>query len=239
MKALYYFGNAADNLYLSDFPRLASQGISLTEMPFFSIAESIGAQSFFFADEVHGVDGIRVTQETIATTPVFTQPVDFLVTNIPGIALGITTADCVPIIFYDTKHQAIAIAHAGWRGSVQGIALKVLEYLKTHFNTQHEDLQITFGPAARSCCYQVGPEFQEYITPYPYASHALSTRDGSFYFDGYLFNKALLANQGIGDDQMKGTDAACTICNHAFFSYRRQREKAGRQMTLVILQEMH
>ena len=76
---------------------------------------------------------------------------DFLITNQPGMGIAVLTADCLPIIFYVPQHNFVAAAHARWRASIAGIGIKVLENFNQQYNLDLSQVQVYFGPAARSC----------------------------------------------------------------------------------------
>ena len=80
---------------------------------------------------------------------------DGLITDRPGVALGIRTADCVPLLFVDRVRRVIGVAHAGWRGTALRIASKMVDLFEKRFSSRVEDILIAIGPAIGVCCYQV------------------------------------------------------------------------------------
>lgn len=83
---------------------------------------------------------------------------DGLITATPGLLLGVLTADCLPIILADTRHRAVGVFHAGWRGTVKRIVEKGVGEMRRHFGTRPGDLKAVIGPGIRNCCYKVGAE---------------------------------------------------------------------------------
>jgi YfiH family protein len=83
---------------------------------------------------------------------------DALITNVPGILLGVQTADCVPVLLADTRRRAVAAIHAGWRGTLARIVSKTLGRMRMEFGTQPADVFAAIGPAIHRCSYEVGPE---------------------------------------------------------------------------------
>jgi len=83
---------------------------------------------------------------------------DALIENTPGIAIGVKTADCVPILLADPVSRAVAAIHAGWRGTAAGIVAAAIRCMASEFGTQPEDIHAAIGPSIRPCCYEVGPE---------------------------------------------------------------------------------
>jgi polyphenol oxidase len=86
---------------------------------------------------------------------------DGLITRTPGLLLTVLAADCLPIVIVDTKHRAVGIFHAGWRGTLKRIAEKGAGELQRHFRSRPADMKAVIGPGIRDCCYQVGPEVRE------------------------------------------------------------------------------
>jgi YfiH family protein len=105
--------------------------------------------------------------ETIPATPL---QGDALVSNTPGILLGVQTADCVPILLADTRHRAVAAIHAGWRGTLARIAAKTIGRMQMEFGTRPADVVAAIGPAIHRCSYEVGPEVaQAFAGQFPQA----------------------------------------------------------------------
>jgi YfiH family protein len=136
---------------------------------------------------------------------------------------------------HDAIRNVIAIVHAGWRGAVNQIAIKAFDTLKQHFNAQEQGMRVFIGPSARACCYKVDEPFLEAVQKHLYADKALVQRNGEWFFDLPLFNKLQLEAVGIPRESFRMQYNTCTICSPHFFSYRRQKEKAGRQLTVVSL----
>lgn len=86
---------------------------------------------------------------------------DALITNIKDVAIGVFTADCVPIIIVDTKNKVIGSIHSGWRGTFNSIVLKTLNKMKKEFNIDISSTKIFIGPHIRQCCYEVSSELKE------------------------------------------------------------------------------
>ena len=83
---------------------------------------------------------------------------DALITNLPGLAISIRTADCYPILLADARNRAIAAVHAGWRGTTAQIVVKTLERMQQEFGTTPGDVSAAIGPGIGVCCYEVGDE---------------------------------------------------------------------------------
>jgi len=158
---------------------------------------------------------------------------DYLITKEPEVEIGILTADCLPIIFYDSKNNVIAIAHSGWKGSLSGIVDKVLEDLKTNFFVDFNDLEIFFGPSAKKCCYEVSESFLENSKEDIFKA-SIIFRD-KIIFDNVYYSKQRLMALGIKEEQINLDYNICTMCNLQFSSVRRLGVKSGLQPTTIKL----
>jgi polyphenol oxidase len=155
---------------------------------------------------------------------------DALITDQPGLALSIRTADCLPILLVDTKQRAIAAVHAGWRGLVSEIAPKTVVAMTERFGTRVEDLRVAIGPGIGHCCFEVGPEvairFQKFFPE-------RTDLDRKTTVDLSLAVIRQLGQIGILEGQIVSAEF-CTFCRQDLFhSYRRDRESAGRMVSAI------
>jgi polyphenol oxidase len=159
---------------------------------------------------------------------------DAIISNRPGVTVAIRTADCLPIIIVDPRTRSVAAVHAGWRGVVGEIAVKAIEAMSREFGTRHDELEIAIGPGIGLCCFEVGPEvaiqFQEF---FPERSD-LSDRSKVDLRETVVRQ---LGRNGITRGQVD-TAELCSFCHPELFeSYRRDKEKAGRMIAAVGMQE--
>ncbi len=223
-----YFGEAADavdkkiHCLPSDTP--------LVEHDIFEpVARHLALQHLAFLNQTHSITGFTVKKEI----PAFNYDGDFLMTAQKNIGIGVMAADCLPIIFYDEKHYAAAIAHAGWKGSVAGIVQKTAEQMGKEFETNPRDLQIFLGPCAKMCCYQVSADFYKNLADSE--TDTIINRNNQYSFDLPEFNIRCLEALGILRAAINQTYNRCTMCNPQLFSARLQGERLGRQMTIIAL----
>ncbi|HEY3823628.1 MAG TPA: peptidoglycan editing factor PgeF [Bryobacteraceae bacterium] len=157
---------------------------------------------------------------------------DALISNQPGVLVGMKTADCVPILLVDTANHAVAAIHAGWRGTAENIAGCTVQEMARRWKTRPEDLRAAIGPSIGFCCYEVGTEvlsrFERWIS-----TTASTTRNR--HLDLPTANEMQLRAEGIRDIWKSGE---CTFCSaERFFSFRREREHAGRMLSFIGLQK--
>lgn len=165
--------------------------------------------------QVHGAEIIIADPEgLIEPTP----EGDGLIIGSSGVAIGILTADCIPVFFWDALQGVGGLAHAGWRGLKAGIIPKMIQTLRSEFETKPSTLQIAFGPAIRKCCYEVGEEFKD-IFP-PYYQHAAT---GKAHVDLLAIALDEAAAAGVPRAQVFDS-GVCTACaSSPFFSARRDK----------------
>ena len=164
---------------------------------------------------------------------------DGMVTAVPGLALGITTADCGPVLFADPEARVIGAAHAGWRGAVTGVLESTVEAME-RLGARREKIVAVLGPTIGQNAYEVGPDFIErFTTEAPGHERFLKPgeRPGHAMFDLPGFIGARLATAGIGGFTDLGL---CTYSDEErFFSYRRTTHRKepdyGRLISAIAL----
>jgi YfiH family protein len=148
---------------------------------------------------------------------------DAIISGEPGVAIGIRTADCVPILMADPVTRMIACVHAGWRGTAANIAGETVEALRSR-GCRASDLHVAIGPSIGSCCYEVGPEVVRHFEKWG-SDQAIRKLDLP------AINELQLRLAGVREIWRSGE---CTYCQPArFFSYRRDKEQAGRMLSFV------
>ena len=162
---------------------------------------------------------------------------DGLISDRPGVALGIRTADCAPIFFADRTRRIIGAAHAGWRGTALGIAARMVDTLAGQFSSRREDLTVLIGPAIGPCCYQVDAPVFEAFSAMPGADLFLRPCEekGRWMLDLALANRLQIRDAGVPSENIHDS-GLCTSCRQdLFFSHRAGGGSAGRQISLLML----
>jgi YfiH family protein len=232
------FGEAQEGFYLEHKP--SYQKKSLDELskiaPFNLFYDQLKLNALIALDQVHKAEGLVITSsDQLEAIKPFCYHGDFCITNFTQIGLAIASADCLPIIFYDRYRHAIGAVHAGWRGSVAQVAINALKAMQNHFDTQADQLEVFFGPSAGPCCYSVGEDVSNIVSLFEYGERALDRRAKGLFFDLATFNKLQLMAAGVLESAISTAYNQCTICNDRFFSSRREKEPARRQLTVVTL----
>jgi YfiH family protein len=164
---------------------------------------------------------------------------DSLITRDSGFALGVFTADCLPIFLYDSRQQVIGVVHAGWRGTARGVAKKAVEKMKGFFQCQSKDILAVMGPGIGPCCYEVDHPVKEAFvgSGFPWESISRPRGEGTWSLDLHLANSLLLEAAGIRRENIEALKL-CTSCRRGeFYSYRRGDKVGGRQLNFLALRK--
>jgi YfiH family protein len=219
------------SLNLAGFDEDSAENIQENRRRFLSLVG--GRWTLATCWQVHGRD-VRVVREA-SEAGNESERCDALATDLPGVLLGVKTADCVPVILGDARTGACAAVHAGWRGTLAGIVKHALARLNQEFGTRAEDVRAAIGPAALACCYEVGPEVIAAFRAEVRNADALftPTSEGRALVDLHRANLEQLTESGVRPERVH-TLPLCTMCRpEEFFSYRRDRQLYGRTGRLL------
>ena len=163
---------------------------------------------------------------------------DALVTNDPGTALMVFTADCTPVLLWDSVTGAVGAAHAGWRGTAAKIAVKTLEAMVDRFGCDVDNIHAAIGPNIGACHFETDADVPEAILA-AYGEKAMEfiQKKGDKYF---LDLKAINA-LGLREAGVRSIDCStsCTACApHRFWSHRVTGGKRGSQGAVILCQEV-
>jgi YfiH family protein len=186
----------------------------------------VAADALVTAYQVHSARAAVVTKPW---RPSEAPKVDALVTRVPGLALGILTADCAPVLFADNEAGVIGAAHAGWRGAVDGVLEATLAAM-AELGAEPERIAAAVGPCIAQASYEVGPEFPKPFLDQDPANARFfvpAARQGHFMFDLAGYCTAKLRALGLAMVSWIGRDSCAEA--DAFFSYRRACLKGERQ----------
>lgn len=164
--------------------------------------------------------------------------IDALYTNLSGICIGVTTADCVPLLFYDPVKQVVAAAHAGWRGTCGRIAEKTIQSLVEVHKCGVKDILVVVGPSISSEVYEVGVDVLDSFKTAGFdISNIFEQRGDSFFLDLWKANQQSLEKAGIPAANIE-IAGLCTFTNpDRFFSARRLGIKSGRMLSGIMIKK--
>ncbi len=159
--------------------------------------------------------------------------VDALVSDRSGIMLTVTTADCVPILVFDSQKKIIAAIHSGWRGTVKKILFKTLNFMAKTFGSRPSAVYLAIGPSIGVCCYEVGHDVEQQVIAAFGNRKFLDYRDGKIFFDLWQANVAQALEFGVPQPNIDVL-GLCTLChNDQFYSARGGDQ--GRQISGIML----
>ena len=169
---------------------------------------------------------------------------DGLVTDEPGVLLGVGTADCVPVLVVDKAKRAVGAFHAGWRGTAARIAEHGIAAMRREYGSKPEDLFAAVGPSIGVCCYTVGEEVREkFAAEFPYAAELFRTEKderGSLQMqiDLWEANRRQLLEAGLtaGNIAVVGECTGCerdTLGKRRYFSHRMEAGRTGRMLNVI------
>jgi YfiH family protein len=212
------WGDDPDNVAHNRRRLAAAGGFDLTQL--------------FTARQVHGARVALVVDGTVPERVAETEA-DVVATSVPGAVVGVYTADCVPILIADDDGR-VAAAHAGWRGTVKGVASAAVEALVS-VGAHRERLRAALGPSICARCFEVGEEVADAfaaVTP----GAIIRAAGQKPHVDLWAANVQLLVAAGVPPDAI---DAAppCTMCEpERFFSFRRDGGNIGQHLSFIVAQ---
>lgn len=158
---------------------------------------------------------------------------DGLMTDEPGVLLGIQTADCLPVLIADTKRRAVAAFHAGWRGTLKGVVEQGVGSMREEFGSDPKDLMAAIGPGIGSCCFAVGAEVRKlFAARFSYAEELFIAGE-ALRMDLVEANRRQLLAAGLSPETIFAM-RECTSCRtDRYFSYRAEGGKTGRMMAVI------
>jgi hypothetical protein len=149
---------------------------------------------------------------------------DAIITNEHGLILSVMTADCVPVVLYDSTKGIVAAIHAGWRGTASGIVQKTAQKMINDFECEAKNIKAEIFPSIGECCYEVGDETAN-----------LCGCGGKKRLDLQSINCEKLLSIGVIDTNIM-IDKTCTACGGKWlFSYRAENGKCGRFMSFIVI----
>jgi len=201
------------------------------------VAAHLGAQDLVTAHQVHSATAVIV--ERCWTHPGERPRADAMVTARPGLALGVLTADCAPVLLADPAARVAAAAHAGWRGLIGGVIEATLAAME-RLGAQRDRIEAAVGPCIGAQAYEVGWDFErEFLARDPASESHFLHRDPRArpHFDLAGYALARLVRAGVARAVATG---ACTYARgEDFFSYRRSQAGGepdyGRQISAIVL----
>ncbi len=172
------------------------------------LSDMIGTKNLVFMQQIHK-DYIKVVD---TKEPQTYSSCDALITNLKEVALVVMVADCIPVLFYDSKKEVIAAVHAGREGVKRKIAPKTVVKMRDLYGCKAKDIEVFIGASIKSCCYEIKSDVSDGFENY------LHVKKDRIYLD--LVSKCVDDLKSLGVENID-VDERCTCCNKNYFSYRR------------------
>ena len=147
---------------------------------------------------------------------------DAVITDKPGLCVCVKTADCIPVLLYDTHKRVVAAVHAGWRGTVSRIVQKTIKQMQP---LNLEDVHAIIGPGISLEQFEVGDEVYEAFRDAGFPMERIARKTARWHIDLWEANRWLLEELGVSDIYIQGT---CTRTSEDFYSARRETINTGR-----------
>ena len=163
--------------------------------------------------------------------------VDAIVTNLKGVCIGVSTADCIPILLYDKENHIVVAIHAGWRGTVQHIVSNAIKYLKDNYYTNPQNIKAVICPGISEEAFEVGDEVYETFYKSGFDMGKISKRYNKWHINLKEANRIELLNCGVNPKNVQD----CTICTYTnfkdYFSARRLGINSGRIFNGIMIKQ--
>ena len=220
---------------------LLEYNIAPGEVEAFSTMRDVGLPYYVVTGhQVHGTKIAKVTDPMSGRDNL--EGYDALITDVPGCAIGVRTADCIPVLIYDPRKRLVAAVHSGWKGTLNRISQKVIFRMESEWGTDPKDVKAVIGPGICRKCFQVGEEVVGYfkgngidIAPiYSWDGPKGKNMKGGHHLDLIEENKILLLECGIKLENIL-LSGICTYEDERFFSARREGSECGRIINAIKL----
>ena len=161
--------------------------------------------------------------------------VDAIMTDRAGVCVGVSTADCIPVLLFDRTHHAVCAIHAGWRGTVAHIVEKAVKAMTATYGTNPIDIVAQIGPGISLDSFEVGDEVYDAFAQAGFDMAAISQKRAKWHINLPACNKLQLISMGVESEKISVSDI-CTYKQHdTFFSARRLGINSGRIFTGIMM----
>ena len=160
---------------------------------------------------------------------------DALMTDLRGVCIGVSTADCIPILLYDDRHHAVCAIHAGWRGTVARIVEKAVADMKAVYDIRPEHVKAQIGPGIHLDSFEVGDEVYEAFKQACFDMTAISVRKEKWHIDLSECNRRQLIAASLDAKNIKVSPVCTFQQSEDYFSARRLGINSGRIFTGIMM----
>ena len=228
------YGEFNINTFCGDDARHTTENLQL-------LAAELGipADHVIVPHQVHGRDCRMITPDYFTLSgeekKAYIDGFDAVMTNIPGVCVGVSTADCIPVLVYDARHHAAAAIHAGWRGTVQRIVEVTIREMVNSYGSDPAELTAVIGPGISLASFEVGDEVYEAFQQEGFDMNLIATKLEKWHVNLPLCNETQLIAAGLKPENIQNSG----ICTYQqvddYFSARRLGIQSGRIYTGILM----
>lgn len=204
------------------------------------LCPALGVPSERFArpHQVHGIVVRQIAEEFFSLPEdirtMLLDGVDAVIYDVKDACIGISTADCIPVLCYDPEHHCAAAIHAGWRGTVARIVVSAVEQMRLAFGTEPERLRCAIGPGISMESFEVGDEVYDAFLKAGFPMEEMSVRKDKWHIDIKECNRRQLMSLGVLPENIE-VSPIDTMTDDRFFSARRDGAATGRMLSGIVL----
>lgn len=216
-----------------------------------ALCERLGVSNdrLFLPHQTHHTEVVDITEDLLRTTspdalPLLLEGRDAITTNITDCCIGVSTADCIPVLLYDPQHHVAAAVHAGWRGTVARIVEKTLLHMQQKYDSVPKRMTAVIGPGISLESFEVGEEVYAAFAHVSFPMEKLARRfpamrtgevGEKWHIDLPACNRLQLLSAGLSPTQILSSDICTYRQSDVFFSARRLGVQSGRIFTGIVL----
>lgn len=186
-------------------------------------------------DVVRAIDSQWMESLSPAEKRMNLEGVDAVMTNLRGVCVGVSTADCIPILLYDSTNHACCAVHAGWRGTVKRIAQRAVEAMAKEYGTVPQQLRAVIGPGISLESFEVGDEVYDQFAQAGFDMNSIARRYRKWHIDLWACNRLQLMEKGLPEENVDVAGICTFIHYDDFFSARRLGINSGRIFSGIVL----
>lgn len=192
-----------------------------------------------YPHQTHGTVIRQIGHEFIMLAPetkkMILEGVDAVVTDIPGVCVAVSTADCIPVLIYDPVNHAAAAVHAGWRGTVRHIARKTVEQMTVAYGTESKNLKCIIGPGISVDNFEVGKEVYDEFANAGFPMEHIAVLKDKYHLNLWEANRIELESLGVQSDNIYIKGVCTYDHNDEYFSARHDGADTGRMLNGILL----
>ncbi len=228
------YGTFNVNRYCGDAPETIAENRS-------SLCKLLGIKGdrLVMPHQVHGTGVTQIGRTFFLLSEEIRQRalegIDALMTNLPGVCIGVSTADCIPIIIYDAEHHAASVVHSGWRGTVANIVEAAVASMQTAYHSRPETMKAVIGPGISLKNFEVGDEVYEAFAAAGYPMQDIAVRYDKWHIDLWRCCQLQLESAGISSGQISVAGICTYDHTDDYFSARKLGVDSGRILTGIVL----